>query len=167
VLWVTLAFVGTLGLNRSLAAEKERGCLDGLLLAPLDRSALFFGKQAASLVFMLAAAGMLLPLYALLYGRSLFHPGVLLTILLGSWAYSAAGTLLGALALQSRTRDLLLPVLLFPVTIPVLLSAVKTSAGFLEGLPLEDIRPWLSLLIACVVVFSAAGWMLFDHVLED
>lgn len=167
VLWATLAFSGSLGLNRSLASEKERGCLDGLLLAPLDRSALYFGKLAASLVFMLVVAAVLLPAYGLLYGRSLFHPGVLLVILLGSWGYTAAGTLLGGLALQSRMRDLLLPVLLFPVTIPVLLSAVKASAGFLAGLPLEDIQPWLNLLAACDVIFSAAGWMLFDHVVEE
>jgi heme exporter protein B len=167
VLWVTLVFAGSLSLNRSLAAEKERGCLDGLLLAPLDRSALYFGKALANLVFMLLVALALLPVYGLLYAQNLFQPGLLLVILLGCLGYAAAGTLLGGLALQSRTRDLLLPVLLFPVTIPLLLSAVKASAGFLAGLPLADIQPWLNLLLVCDLVFSAAGWMLFDFVLEE
>ncbi len=133
VLWVTFVFAGTLGLNRSLAVEKDRGCLDGLLLAPVDRTAIYFGKMLANLIFMLMVAVIVLPVYSILYNTNLFNPGLMLVILLGSEGYVAVGTLLAAMAVQTRTRDILLPILLFPVIIPVLVAAVKASGGFLEG----------------------------------
>ncbi|HEX8967417.1 MAG TPA: heme exporter protein CcmB, partial [Chloroflexota bacterium] len=107
VLWVTFAFAGTLGLNRSMAVEKDRGCLDGLLLAPVDRSAIYFGKALANLFFMLAMAAIVLPLYTVLYNVNLFIPGLLLVIVLGSLGYVAVGTLLASMAVQARTRDIL------------------------------------------------------------
>src|SRR5512137_2211963 len=94
VLWVTFAFAGTLGLNRSMAMEKDRGCLDGLLLAPVDRSAIYFGKAIGNLIFMLIVEAIVLPVYTILYGVNLFIPGLLLVILLGSIGYVAVGTLL-------------------------------------------------------------------------
>lgn len=144
VLWVTFVFAGTLGLNRSLAVEKDRGCLDGLLLAPVDRTAIYFGKVIANLVFMLVVAAIVLPAYSILYNVNLFaQGGLLLVIFLGAEGYTAVGTLLAAMAVQARTRDILLPILLFPVVIPVLVAAVKASSGYLQRLPLEEIRPWL------------------------
>lgn len=167
VLWVTFVFAGTLGLNRSLAMEKDRGCLDGLLLAPMDRTAIYFGKMLSNLVFMLATAVIVLPLYSILYNMNLFHPGLLLVIALGAEGYVAVGTLLSAMAVQTRTRDILLPILLFPVIIPVLVAAVKASGGFLNGLPLEEIRPWINLLLVCDVVFTAVAFMVFEFVVEE
>jgi heme exporter protein B len=167
VLWVTFAFAGTLGLNRSMSIEKDRGCLDGLLLAPVDRSALFFGKAIGNLVFMALVELIVLPTFSLLYNMSLFNPGLLAVILLGSIGYIAVGTLLSAMAVQARTRDVLLPILLFPVTIPVLLAAVKASTGFLQGFEMVDIRPWLNLLIVYDVVFIAVAFMVFEYVVEE
>lgn len=168
VLWVTLVFSGTLGLNRSMAVEKDRGCLDGLLLAPVDRTAIYFGKTIANFIFMLAIAVIVLPVYAVLYNDfSLFKPGVLLVIVLGSWGYVAMGTLLASMAVQARTRDILLPILLFPVTIPLIVAAVKASGGFLQGLSGEDILPWLNLLVVFDVVFTALAFMVFDYVVEE
>lgn len=167
VLWVTFAFAGTLGLNRSMSIEKDRGCLDGLLLAPVDRSALFFGKAIGNLVFMALVELIVLPTFSLLYNMSLFNPGLLAVILLGSIGYVAVGTLLSAMAVQARTRDVLLPILLFPVTIPVLLAAVKASTGFLQGFEMVDIRPWLNLLIVYDVVFIAVAFMVFEYVVEE
>ncbi len=141
VLWVTFVFAGTLGLNRSLAVEKDRGCLDGLLLAPVDRTAIYFGKMIANLVFMLAVAAIVLPVYSVLYNTNLFVPGLLLVIFLGSEGYVAVGTLLAAMAVQTRTRDILLPILLFPVIIPVLVAAVKGSSAFLGGFPAGGNHP--------------------------
>jgi len=167
VLWVTFAFAGTLGLNRSMAVEKDRGCLDGLLLAPVDRSAIYFGKMLSNLVFMLVVEAIVLPVYSILYNTNLFIPGLLLVTLLGSIGYVAVGTLLSSMAVQTRTRDVLLPILLFPVIVPVLLAAVKASGGFLEGLPMEQIWPWLNLLIAYDVIFTAVAFMVFDAVVEE
>jgi heme exporter protein B len=167
VLWVTFMFAGTLGLNRSLAVEKDRGCLDGLLLAPVDRTAIYFGKMIANLVFMLAVAAIVLPVYSILYNTNLFLPGLLLVILLGSEGYVAVGTLLAAMSVQTRTRDILLPILLFPVIIPVLVAAVKASSGFLNQIPMDEIMPWVNLLIVYDVVFTAAAFMVFEFVVEE
>jgi heme exporter protein B len=167
VLWATFAFAGTLGLNRSMSMEKDRGCLDGLLLAPVDRSAIYFGKTIGNLIFMLVVAVIVLPLYSILYNVNLFNPGLLLVILLGSIGYVAVGTLLSSMAVQTRTRDMLLPILLFPLVIPVLIAAVKASNGFLEGLGMENIWPYLNLLIVYDVVFIAVAFMVFDFVVEE
>ena len=167
VLWVTFAFAGTLGLNRSMAMEKDRGCLDGLLLAPVDRSAIYFGKALSNLVFMLVVEAIVLPVYSVLYNTNLFNPGLILVILMGSIGYVAVGTLLAAMAVQTRTRDILLPILLFPVVIPVLIAAVKASSGFLQGIPMADIWPWLNLLIVYDIIFTAVAFMVFDYIVEE
>lgn len=168
VLWVTFVFAGTLGLNRSMAIEKDRGCLDGLLLAPVDRTAIYFGKAVANLVFILVVAAIVLPVYSVLYNTNLLaEPGLMLVILLGAEGYVAVGTLLATMAVQARTRDILLPILLFPVVIPVLVAAVKASSGFLQGLPMDEITPWLNLLVTYDVVFTAVAFMVFDFVVEE
>lgn len=167
VLWATFAFAGTLGLNRSMAIEKDRGCLDGLLLAPVDRSAIYFGKVISNLAFMLMVEIIVLPVYSVLYNINLFQPGLLLVILLGSLGYVGVGTLLAAMSVQTRTRDILLPILLFPVVIPVILAAVKASAGYLEGLEFSEILSPLSLLIAYDVIFISVAFMVFDYVIEE
>lgn len=167
VLWVTFAFAGTLGLSRSMTIEKDQGSLDGLLLAPVDRSAIYFGKVISNLAFMLIVEVIVLPVYSVLYNVNLFRPGLLLVLLLGSVGYIVVGTLLAAMAVQSRTRDVLLPILLFPVVIPVLIAAVKASGGFLTGDTLTNIRPWLNLLIVYDVVFAAIAFMVFDYVVEE
>ena len=167
ILWVTFAFAGTLGLNRSMAVEKDRGCLDGLLLAPVDRSAIYFGKWLSNLAFMLIVAAIVLPVYSLLYNTNLFLPGLIGVIFLGSIGYSAVGTLLASMAVQARTRDVLLPILLFPIIIPVLVAAVKASGGFLQGLEYSEIASWINLLVAYDLVFIAISFMVFDYVVEE
>ena len=141
--------------------------MDGLLLAPVDRSAIYFGKVLGNLLFMMMVEIIVLPIYSLLYNVSLFNPGLLLVILLGSIGYVAVGTLLAAMAVQARTRDILLPILLFPVVLPVILAAVKASTGFLDGSEMDLIRPWLNLLIVYDIIFSAVAFMVFDYVVEE
>jgi heme exporter protein B len=167
VLWVIFAFAGTLGLNRSMATEKDRGCMDGLLLAPVDRSAIYFGKALGNLVFMLVVEIIVLPVYSLLYNVNLFAPGLLFVTLLGSIGYVAVGTLLSAMAVQARTRDVLLPILLFPVVLPLMMAAVKASAAFLDTLPMSEISPWLNLLIVYDIIFTTVAFMVFDYVVEE
>jgi heme exporter protein B len=167
VLWVTFSFAGTLGLNRSMAVEKDRGCLDGLLLAPVDRSAIYFGKAIGNLIFMFIIEIIVLPVYSALYNINLFIPGLLVITILGSIGYIAVGTLLATMAVQARTRDILLPILLFPVVLPVLLGAVKGSTFFLEGREMTDIWPWINLLITFDVIFTAIAFMVFDYIVEE
>ncbi len=167
-LWVTFSFAGTLGLNRSMAVEKDRGCFDGLLLAPVDRSAIYFGKAISNLAFMLIVEIIVLPVYSVLYNVNLANLGLILVVLLGSVGYTAVGTLLSTMSVQTRTRDVLLPILLFPVVLPVLVAAVKASSGFLQGLDLAvDIMPWVNLLIVYDLIFTAVAFMVFDYVVEE
>ena len=167
VLWVTFTFAGTLGLNRSMAVEKDRGCMDGLLLAPVDRSAIYFGKAISNLVFMLIVEVIVLPVYSVLYNVNLFQPGLLLVIILGSVGYVAVGTLLAAMAVQTRTRDVLLPILLFPLVVPVVIAAVKASGGILQGQDFSEIRTWINLLLVYDVIFIAISFMFFEYVVEE
>jgi heme exporter protein B len=167
VIWVTFVFAGTIGLNRSMSIEKDRGCLDGLLLAPVDRTAIYFGKAIGNLAFMLVVAAIVLPLYSLLYNINLLQPGLLLVILLGSVGYVAVGTLLASMAVQARTRDMLLPILLFPVMVPLLVAAVKASSGYLQAAPLDEIQPWINLLVVYDLIFTAVAFMVFDFVVEE
>ncbi len=167
VLWATFAFAGTLGLNRSMAIEKDRGCLDGLLLAPVDRSVIYFGKFFSNLAFMLIVEAIVLPVYSVLYNTNLFQPGLLLVILLGSVGYTSIGTLLATMSVQTRTRDILLPILLFPVVFAVLLAAVKASGGLLDNSTFADVSFSINLLITYDVIFIAASFMLFDAIVEE
>jgi heme exporter protein B len=167
VLWATFAFAGTLGLNRSMATEKDGQALDGLLLAPVDRSAVYFGKALANTLFMLIVALFTLPVYGILYNVYLLNAGLLLVIVIGAWGYSAIGTLLAAMAMQARSREVLLPVLLFPLLLPLLIAAVRASGFFLEDLELAYIWPSLNLLIVYAAVMPALGFMFFDLIVEE
>lgn len=167
VLWVTFTFAGTLGLNRSMAVEKDRGCLDGLLLAPVDRAAIYLGKALANWIFMLLVALIVLPIFSVLYNTNLFIPGLLLTVILGTEGYAAVGTLLSSMAVQARTRDILLPILLFPVVIPVVVAAVKATGGYLQGLEMTEIQPWLTIIVTFDIIFTAVAFMAFDSIVEE
>lgn len=167
ILWVTFIFAGTIGLNRSLAVEKDRGSFDGLLLAPVDRSVILFGKMAGNLIFMFLLEILILPVYSLLYNVNLFQPGLLLVIFLGSVGYISVGTLLSSMSMQTKTRDMLLPIILFPVTIPILLAAVKASNGYLQNLGNASITPWINLLVVYDVIFLAVSYMVFDYIVEE
>lgn len=167
VLWVTFIFAGTLGLNRSMAIEKDKGCLDGLLLAPVDRTVIYFGKMIGNLFFMLFVEIIIFPAYSLLYNINLFQISLWLVVLLGSLGFVSVGTLLSSMTVQTRTRDMLLPILLFPVIIPLMLAAVKASGGILQHSEMATISPWINLLIVYDVIFLAVSYMVFDFVVEE
>jgi heme exporter protein B len=133
----------------------------------VDRSAIYFGKALSNLAFMLIVVIIVLPIYSLLYNINIFNLGLLLVVLLGSIGYVAVGTLLSSMAVQTRTREVLLPVLLFPVIVPVLLAAVKASGGFLQNLLMNELWPWLNILIAYDVIFIAVAFIVFDYVIEE
>lgn len=168
ILWVAFVFAGTLGLNRSMAVEKDRGCLDGLLLAPVDRSVIFFGKVIGNLLFMFMVELPVFLLFAVFYNYfEVFHWGVLLVTVLGSVGYTVVGTFLSSMSAQSRSRDVLLPILLFPVVLPIIINAVRASSYFLQGQDLAYIWPSLRMLIVFDVIFFALGFMLFDFIVEE
>ena len=167
LLWVSLAFASTLGLNRSSSLEQESSALDGLLLIPVDRSAIFFGKAISNFGFTFLVALVLLPVFNLFYEQNMLNLPLILVIVLGVGAYTGLGTLLAALSIQTRTRDVLLPILLYPLALPILIAAVEASRGVLSGEVLSAVQSWLFLLLASNILFTAAGLMFFETILEE
>ena len=167
VLWVAIVFAGILGLGRSLAAEKDRGSLDALLLSPIDRSALFFGKMIGNLLFVLVIGVILMILLTVLFNISLVKPLLLVVVVLGCIGFTTVGTLLSSMSVHARAREAMLPIILMPVMLPVIISAVRASSAILEGLPQDDWLPWIQLLAAADVIFIAAAYALFDFVVEE
>lgn len=167
VLWATVAFAGMLGLSRSLAREQQSGCLDGLLLAPVDRSVIFFGKALGNLIFMLVVEIVLLPLSAALFDVPLLRPEILMVTALGTVGYAAAGTLLAAMAVNTRAREVMLPILLLPLVIPVLIAAVQATGRLVEGGALAEVGGWLRLLVAYDLMVVAVSMLTFGYVVGE
>lgn len=167
LLWVTIAFAGTLGLNRSLAQEQENRCIDGLLLAPMDRSAIFFGKATGNILFIGVVELIVVPVFAVLFNVPLLRPSVWLVIVLGTVGYAAVGTLFSTMAVNTRAREVMLPILLLPVSVPIFVAAVNATGGFLAGDSVSDVASWLQLLVAYDAIMIAISFMTFDFVVED
>jgi heme exporter protein B len=166
-LWVAFAFAGILGLNRAFVAEKDRGCLEGLLLAPMDHTAIYFGKMLSTVLFMFVVEALMLPVFTAFFGVNLFDLRLLLVVLLGTLGFAGVGTILSAMTAQTRAREVLLPILLLPVAAPVLIAAVKATAGILDGLSMGEMARWLQLLVAFDVIFPAVAFMTFDYVVKN
>lgn len=166
VLWVTFIFAGMLGLSRAFVMEKDRGCWDGLLLSPVDRSVLYFGKMVGNILFMLIVEAVALPVFVVLFNLP-FPPLLPVVVLLGTVGFAAVGTLFSAMTVHTHAREVLLPVLLFPVIIPVIIAAVKLTGGLLDGLPFGEMSHWLRLLVAFDIIFLAVACMTFDYVVEE
>ncbi len=167
VLWATVVFAGTLGLSRSLAREQQSGGMEGLLLAPVDRSAIFFGKAAGNFVFMGVVEVALLPLFSALFDVPLLRADVLLVLVLGTVGYAAVGTLLAAMAVNTRAREVMLPVLLLPLAVPVLIGAVQATRGLVEGATLAGVGSWIRILVVYDLVIVAVSLLTFGSVVEE
>jgi heme exporter protein B len=167
VLWIAITFAGVLGLNRSFILEQDRGSLEGLLLAPVDRSAIYFGKLIGNLLFIFAVELLLLPLMTVLFNVWLLTPALLLVLALGTVGYAAVGTLFAALSINTRAREVMLPILLFPVMVPVFVAGVQAVSELLDGETLAGIARWIQLLVAYDAIFIAAAMLLFDYVVEE
>lgn len=169
VLWVSFAFSGTLGLNRMFAAEKENSCLQGLLMLPVDRGTLFLGKMMAASVFMLVTEAILfvfaLVFFNLTVGREI--PWLALVFLLGTLGFTSVGTLLSAVSANTRMREVLLPLILFPVVLPILVNAVEATNIILNTVEYEALELPLSIMAVFTVVFTTISYLLFEYVLED
>lgn len=166
ILWVTLVFSGTLGLNRSMSSEQLNQCIDGLLLAPCDRSVIFIGKAVTNAVFTLLVALIVLPVMGILFDEAMVRPGVWLVTVLGIIGYSGAGTLIATMAASTRAREVFLPILLFPLTLPLLTAAVIATSGFVDGLAFTEFGSWVGVLVAFIVMFWTAGTLLFEYLVE-
>jgi heme exporter protein B len=166
-LWITILFAGMLGLGRSLAREKDRGCLDGLLLAPMVRGMIFVGKMLGNLAFILAIEIVILPLFIFLFDVPFYRPLLLLAVLLGTVGFAGVGTLLSAMAVHTRARDVMLPIILLPVTIPLVLAAVRASRVVVDARGMGEYWAWAGILIAFDLVLTAISYLTFDYIVEE
>jgi heme exporter protein B len=168
VLWAAFVFTGLLGVQRGFVLEREQDCLGGLLASPLDPAALYLGKLAANVVLLAATQALVVPLVAVLLhvdvGRAL--PSLLLVLLLGNLGFAALATLFAAMTVRARAREVMLPVLLLPVVVPVLIAGVKATEAVLDG-GLGAASGALGVLVAFDVIFVAAGILLFEQVIRD
>jgi heme exporter protein B len=168
MLWIAFTFAGMLGLSRSFAGEKEEGCLDGLKLCPVDRSDIYNGKVLSNAVLMFLMEIATVPIFVVLFSYDIKNlPGLILVIFLGTFGFIFVGTLLSALTVNTRTREILLPVILFPVLIPVILSAVTATASMLGNGDLSDISGELQLLVVYDIIFFVVAQMVFEYTIED
>lgn len=166
VLWVTFTFAGTLGLGRSFTAEKDQGSLEGLLLAPVDRSAVFLGKTLANTVFMLSVEAIIVPTATVLFNENLLRWPLFAVVVLGTVGFAAVGTLLAAVAVNTRARDVMLPILLFPVSIPVIIAAVKLTAAIVDTGSVAEAGIWWPLLISFDAIFLVLASLVFEYAVE-
>lgn len=166
VLWVAVVFGSTLGLGRTFIVERDSGTLEGLLVAPVDRSALFVAKLLGNIVFMGLVQLVSVPTYVVLFGVAIDPFPTFLTLLLGTVGLAAVGTLFSAISAHTRAREVMLPVLLFPVIVPILIGVVQAT-GVALGSPTARNMPWLSLLVAFDAIYVAFGALVFDSALEE
>ena len=169
VLWVAFLFAGTIGLNRSFMLEKENGCLQGLLLAPMDRTALYFGKLVSNFVFLFIMEVFTLPLFMVFFNIDLLPHllPLLYVIFVGTLGFCAVGTLLSSLSANLKTRDIMLPILLYPLIIPIIIGSVRMTGQVLAGEPLSNMMDWVSLTLCFDIIYIAISIMVIDFVLEE
>ncbi|HWB42591.1 MAG TPA: heme exporter protein CcmB [Gemmatimonadales bacterium] len=169
VLWVTFALAAMVALNRAFTVERENGALDGLLLAPVPRSAVFLGKLVANLAFVGTVEAVALPLFVLFFNVDLGHalPGLVGVTALATIGFVAVGTIFSAMAVRTRFAELLLPVLLLPFMVPPLIGAVQVTARLLADRPLSEMLGWLRLLALYDVVFVTLCTMAFASVVDE
>jgi len=169
ILWVAFAFSGTLGLNRMFAAEKENSCLQGLLMIPVDRGVIFLGKMLAATVFMLVSEIVIFVFTLIFFNLTVWKeiPFLALIFVIGSLGFAAVGTLLSAIAVNTKMREVLLPLILFPVVLPILINAVEATNVIMNSGDYGALRLPLTVMSVFTIVFSAIAFLLFEHVLED
>ncbi|HET7005533.1 MAG TPA: heme exporter protein CcmB [Candidatus Binatia bacterium] len=169
LLWLAFLFTGTLGLAQLFQAERDNHCLDALLLSPLDRGALFVAKTAFNLSLMLTVEVVVIPLFWILFNLSGWNllPQLFLVTLLGTVGFCVLGTITAAITLGARARELLLPLVLFPLMIPVILATIRCMETVLKTGSFGDATVWLRLLIGFDVIFLTLGVLIFDWVIES
>lgn len=168
MLWLAFLFTGTLGLTQLFQAERENHCLDALLLSPLDRGALFLAKTGFNLVLMILVELIVIPLFWILFNLPSWNllPQIFLVTLLGTIGFCVLGTLMSAITLRARARELLLPLVLFPLMIPVILATIRCLEEVLRSGQFGDAAPWLRMLLGFDVIFLTVGVLIFDWVIE-
>jgi heme exporter protein B len=169
VLWIAFTFSGILGLNRSFLFEKENDCLQGMMLTPVDRSAIYLGKMIGNLIFMLVMEVIAVPVFVVLFNIGIYDKifNLSLVIFLGTLGFVTVGTLFSAMSVNVKTREVMLPILLLPIVVPVIIAAVKSTGAILSDKPFEDIISWIKLLVVFDVIFLVVSFLSFEYIIEE
>ena len=167
ILWVAFVFGGVLGMTRTFAMERERGAIRGLLLAPVGRDAIFFGKMASIFVLMLVVEAIVFPVFAVLFNLDLWTPWLIPAAVLATLGIATVGTVFSAMAVNTRAREVMLPVLFLPVAIPTIIAAVEASGLAIRGADMEEMARWLPFLGALDAIFLVVCPIAFNLVVED
>ena len=167
VLWVAFSFAGILGLSRAFVMEKDKGCLEGLTLCPVSREAIYAGKLVSSFIFMLAVEAITFPVFLALFNVSVSLPGFALVLVLATLGFVAVGTVFSAIAVHTRSREIMLPILFLPVIVPVIIGAVQSSGRLFNARPWSEIDTWVLLIVLFDAIFLAVSAVTFEYVLEQ
>jgi heme exporter protein B len=168
LLWIVFAFAGTLILNRSFARELPNDCLDALIAAPASGPILFLGKALANFVMVLAVEAVSLPVFTIFYNVRISQqlPRIILVMLLGTWGLTVIGTVFSALTVNIRLREVMLPMLTYPILVPVLMAAMQLTAALVMGKPMgPETDPWFKMLIGFNIMFTGVSLVLMETVL--
>ncbi len=164
-LWVAFVFASLLGLGRTIASEQENGSMDRLMLCPVDRKAIYVAKLLGNLLFIAVVEIIALPVFAALFDVPLFTGQLLPIVLLGTLGIATIGTLFSTIAAATRARELLLPILVFPLIVPVVIGAVRATGALMA--PSINEPPWLGLMLAFDLIFLSISLLVFEYVIED
>ena len=167
MLWVTFAFAGVLSLNRSFIMEREQNCIEGIMVAPISRETIYAGKMLGSFIFMLVVEIIALPIFALLFNLDVLTLQIIITTFMTTIGFVACGTLFSALAVKTKARELVLPILFLPVIVPLIISAVEATGLALSGKSWSDMAVWLQIIGAFDVIFLVVSFLVFNFVIEE
>jgi heme exporter protein B len=167
ILWVTFAFAGILSLNRAFIMERDESCLEGLMACPVSRETIYVGKLMGSLLFMLVVEAVTLPIFALLFNIAVLSPQLIAITFLTTVGFAAVGTLFSAMAVNTRAREMVLPILFLPIVTPIIISAVNASELALSSKDWGSLASWLQIIVAFDVIFLVVSYLIFAFVIEE
>lgn len=168
-IWISFLFAGILGLSRSFGTEKDNDAIKGTLLTPVNRSVLFISKFLSNLVFLTVIELILFPLFIVFFNYEIKGsiPGLIVIIISGTAGFVSVGTLFSAMSMNTRLREVILPIMLFPVVLPLLINAVRVTQAVMSGKPLEKVWYSIELIFAFDLIFLIASALVYEYVLED
>lgn len=169
IIWMTFIFASLLGMNRSFVYEVDKGCLQGLMLAPVDRTVIYISKLLVNLFFITLVEIVVLPLFSIFFHLDLFaRPGPMAGIMfISTTGFAVVGTLFSAIAVNTKTREVMLPILHFPISIPIIMSAVQGTSAILQGEEWPLIWGWMKIILAFDVIFFIISLLTFEYIIEE
>ncbi len=168
IFWVAVVFSGLLGLGKTIVSEVQGGNLEALLLSPVDRSAIFFGKFISNFIFLLVMEAILLPLFTVFYGVNILsHYKIIIIMIIATYGFSLLGTLFSIISVRTKTREIMLPLMLLPLIVPIILGAILSFNVFILGNPEEEASNWITLITAFDIIFTAVIFAIFSLIIEE